>query len=255
MTLTACSYEFDHAQIPGLWQPLKKEHFAQICENYNKLPIDDVLLEVEEKVKEHLPQLEKLFKECGVEESFALIVLHRHFKLPDGCNQVGRLIDGQFYFMRKVANNALDTSEVYGSKFVLTQRGWCPVEIHEGFESNLRKVNPEFLTAFTKYLLEKNLTSTFGFEYIVPELSTFDTVELGLSGYGLIVISTALAPSFDAPTATTRWVWSHPIYTRKLDCVYFPEEGHKKKDIKPEETYPGDGQVMAAFEKEYHNVY
>ncbi|KAF4450000.1 hypothetical protein F53441_6784 [Fusarium austroafricanum] len=252
MALTTGSYEFDHAQIPGLWQPLKEEHFAQTCEDHNKLPTDDVLLKVKEKVKEHLPQLEELFKEWGVEESFALIVLHRHFKLPDGYNQVGRLIDGRFYFTRKVANNALNSSEVYGSKFVLTQRGWRPVEIHEGFESDLRKVNPEFLRAFTKYLLEKNLTSTFGFEYIVPELSIFNTLELDLPGYGLIVVSAASAPPLDAPTVTTRWVWSHPIYTRKLTCIYFPKEGHRRIDVKPEETYPSDDQVIAAFEKEYH---
>ncbi|KAF4481683.1 hypothetical protein FAGAP_11943 [Fusarium agapanthi] len=227
---------------------------VNVC-SHNKLPTDDVLLNVEEKVKEHLPQLEKLFKEWGVAESLALIVLHRHFKLPDGCNQVGRLIDGRFYFTRKVANNALNSSELYGSKFVLTQRGWCPVEIHEGFESDLTKVNPKFLGAFTKYLLEKNLTLTFGFEYIVPELSKFNTLELPLSDYGLIVVNAATVPSIDASTITTKWVWSHPKYTRELVCVWIPGKGHKKKDVKPEDTYPDDSQVMAAFEKEYHNVY
>ncbi|SCO54536.1 uncharacterized protein FFNC_15560 [Fusarium fujikuroi] len=258
MAFTAGSHEFDHAQIPGLWQPLKKEHFAQICENHNKLPEDDVLLKVEEKVKEHLPQLKKLFKEWGVTESFALIALHRHFKLPDGCNQVGRLIDGQFYFIRKVANSALNSGKVYGSKFALTPRGWSPVEIHEGSMPALSRVDPRFLSCFTTHLVNHDLTSIFGFEYIVRELSTLNTLELGLPGYGLIVVDAASVPFIDAATitATTRWTWSPET---ELKCLPIPIPGggsrHIKAPMKPQESDPSDDQVIAAFEKEYHDAY
>ncbi|EWZ78190.1 hypothetical protein FOXG_21360 [Fusarium oxysporum f. sp. lycopersici 4287] len=251
MALTTGSYEFDHAQIPGLWQPLKEEHFAQTCEDHNKLPTDDALPEVEEKVKEHLPQLEALFKRWKVEGFFALSVLHRHFKLPDGYNQVGRTIKKRFYFTRKVANNALNSSKVYGSKFVLTPRGWSPVEIHEGSMPGLSRVDPEFLSCFTTHLVNHDLTSIFGFEYIVRELSTFNTLELDLPGYGLIVVSAASVPSIDAPTVTTRWIWSHQT---ELKCIPSPD-GHVRKPVKPQQSDPSDDQVIAAFEKEYHDAY
>jgi hypothetical protein len=249
------SHEINHRQIPGLQQSLISGHFGQACKRQNELPTDDVLLQVKMEVLEgHLSYFKQLFKRYNVENVFAVYLLHRHFDVPDGCSLLGRTIsDGYLYWTRKVANNTLNCGKVCGRKFVFDKEGWFPCEFHEGSAPDLSKVDPGFFTEFTTYLVECHLTSTFGLEYIIPELRIIDMLEIDLPNYGLILVETASVP-FNDPTVPTRWDWSDPIHTRVLKCIPFPT-GHKKVNVDQQEPFRSDNEVINAFAKKYLKAY
>ncbi|RKK10514.1 hypothetical protein BFJ65_g14511 [Fusarium oxysporum f. sp. cepae] len=233
------------------FQSLIYNAIANVC-SHNQLPIDDVLLKIEDTVKKHVPQLKLILKQYGV-KNFAVCVQHRHFKVPDGFNMVGRvLFQGLFYFTRKVANDKiLGPGNVCGRKFIFDkQYGWRPCEFHEGSAPDLSKVAPEFFIVYTTYLVKHDLTSIFGLEYTVPGLLIFDILEIGLSDYGLLYVDTASMPLNDAQIVTTRFGLSGPIHNNELRCIRFPE-GHRKVNVDQQESDPSDDEVIIAFKKEY----
>ncbi|KAL3587506.1 hypothetical protein FPOAC2_13403 [Fusarium poae] len=237
MFLDKGSHEINYGQIPGLQQPLTSYHFTKFYKDHNNLPTDDVLLQVEEEVlKNHLPLLKQMFKRYKVENLFAVHIPHRHFEVPVGFSLVGQTIsDGRCYSIRRVANNTLNCGQVCGRKFVFDNQGWFPCEFHEGSAPDLRELDGEFFRELTTYLISHDLTSTFGLEYIVPELIILDILETNPSNDELQLAEPKSVPFNDAKTVTTSWGWPDPIYTREIRCIVFPEVGHQKADVKPKE--------------------
>jgi hypothetical protein len=206
--------------------------------SHNNLPTDDALLQVEEEVlKNHLPQLKQMFERHKVENLFAVHIPHRHFEVPDGFSLVGQTIsDGRRYSIRRVANDKL-IRDYCGRKFIFDKKqGWVPCEFHQGYAPDLSKLDREFFIEFTTYLIRHDLTSTFGLEYIVPELVILDILETNPSNDELQLAETASVPSNDAKTVTTSWGWPDPIYTREIRCIVFPDVGHQKVDVQPKES-------------------
>ncbi|KAG7410331.1 hypothetical protein Forpi1262_v017554 [Fusarium oxysporum f. sp. raphani] len=226
-----------HDQIPGLLQPLTRKHFVKAPEDHNKLPTDDALLQVEKEVLEkHLSQLKQLFERCNAENLFAVYILHRHFKVSNGFNLVGRIVicdKCHCYWTRTVANHTINSGEVCGRKFIFDkQQGWLPCEFHEGPAPDLSKVDPEFFLEFTNYLVKHDLTSTFGLEYIVPELLIFDMLEITLPNCELLLVEAVFLSLDNLVVVTTRWGWPSdlPAETR-LDCLKAPNTGHKEVSV------------------------
>ncbi|KPA36507.1 hypothetical protein FLAG1_10718 [Fusarium langsethiae] len=247
------SYTLNNHRIPGLQEPLISRHLDQACKRQNKLPTDDILLQLKEKIN-HLPHFKDLFERYKVNNLFAVHFLHRHSEVAHGFNMVGRTIsDGRLYWTRKVANNTLDTSKVCGRKFMFDEQGWFPCEFHEGSAPDLSKVKPEFFTDFAAYLVENDLTSTFGLEYIVPELLIFNMLENNWQRYGLVISESTSVPLDDNSTVITSWGWLDSLRKRELRCVRFPD-GHKKVNIEQQESL-SDEESIAAFERVYLNVY
>ncbi|KPA35896.1 hypothetical protein FLAG1_11370 [Fusarium langsethiae] len=239
MFLHKGSCEIKHDRIPGLQQPLTRGHFVQACKDHNKLPTDDVLLKVEKEVLEkHLPQLKQLFKRYDVEKLFAVSVLHRHFEVRDGFNLVGRTktLNGRHcYWTRRVANDTLNSSEVCAQKLILDEpNGWVPCEFRESSAPDPSQVYPEFFLELSNYLKEHDLTSTFGLEYIVPELHSFHTLEFRLPNDELLHVQ--LAPTEVASlrandvTVTTVWRFSDQGFSENF-CI--PDENKTHPDPDP----------------------
>ncbi|KAG7410411.1 hypothetical protein Forpi1262_v017548 [Fusarium oxysporum f. sp. raphani] len=197
MVLEEGSRAIYHDQIRGLHKPLASGHFVQARKDHNNLPMDDVLLQAEEEevLGKHLPHLKQLFMRYNVENLFAVYILHRHFEVSKGFNLVGRIIihnECHYYWTRTVANDTLNSGKVCGRKFIFDkQQGWLPCEFHEGSAPDLSKVDPDFFCDFTKYLVDNDLTSTFGLEYIVPELLIFDMLEIILPNCALLLVQMA----------------------------------------------------------------
>lgn len=238
-------------------------NFAQACEDHNKLPTDDVLLNVKEKVEKHIPALELLLKRFGVENLFAVYVLHRHFKVPDGFNLVGRaaVLDGRdCYWIRRVANDTLNSGEVCAQKFILDeQKCWVPCEFRKSSAPDPRKANPQFLLEISSYLKEHDLTLTFGLERIVPELRFSDTLELRVPNGELLLVR--LVPTeveslrVNYPTATTTsYRWSDQGFARKNFCVPDPDERHpppKNGDFSLQESQIS---IYSLIEEQYPRI-
>jgi hypothetical protein len=235
MALGKGSHAMHHDRICGLHQPLTSSHFVQARQDHNNLPTDDALLQVEKEVLEkHLSQLKQLFKRYDVEKLFAVYILHRHFKISDGFNLVGRIIildECYFYWTRTVANDTLNFGEVCGRKFIFDKRqGWLPCEFHEGSAPDLSKVDQEFFHEFTKYLVDNDLTSTFGLEYIVPELLILDMLEIILPNCALLLVQIASVRLKDTTVRTT-FNWSHSLSIRGTNCIPSPKTaGHDEDD-------------------------
>ncbi|KAG7402543.1 hypothetical protein Forpe1208_v017078 [Fusarium oxysporum f. sp. rapae] len=221
-------------QIRGLHQPPTSGLFVQAREGHNNLPTDDALLQVEEVLGEHLSQLKQLFMRYNVENLFAVYILHRHFKVTKGFNLVGQIIISDkchFYWTRPVANDTLNPGKVCGRKFILDkQHGWLPCEFHEGSAPDLSKVRQEFFLEFASYLVDNGLSSTFGLEYIVPELLVFDMLEIILPNSELLLRQVADLQRNHTLVRTT-FNWSHSIFTRGTKCLpNAATGGHDEED-------------------------
>ncbi|KAI8404346.1 hypothetical protein FOFC_15841 [Fusarium oxysporum] len=236
MVLEEGSRAIYHDQIRGLHKPLASGHFVQARKDHNNLPMDDVLLQAEEEevLGKHLPHLKQLFMRYNVENLFAVYILHRHFEVSKGFNLVGRIIihnECHYYWTRTVANDTLNSGKVCGRKFIFDkQQGWLPCEFHEGSAPDLSKVDPDFFCDFTKYLVDNDLTSTFGLEYIVPELLIFDMLEIILPNCALLLVQMA-SLRLNYTTVRTTFNWSNSISTRGANCLPDPKTNlHDEED-------------------------
>jgi hypothetical protein len=192
------------------------------------------LLTVNEQIKKHIPQLELLFKRFEVENIFGVYILHRHFKVSEGLNLVGRpkTFDGRHcYWIRALTNAELKPSEVCGQKFIFDdQKGWLPCEFRENSGPDLRQVDSEFFSELGNYLNQHDLTSTFGLEYIVPELHLPDTLEFRLPNGELLLVP--LVPSeveclqANYAAATTSLRWSGQGSTSQNFCIPDENKNH-----------------------------
>ncbi|RKK87917.1 hypothetical protein BFJ68_g16995 [Fusarium oxysporum] len=276
MFLDNASREIKHDQIPGLLQPLTREHFvkapkeyasrsliynviADVC-SHNKLPTDDALLQVEKEVLEkHLSQLKQLFKRYNAENLFAVYILHRHFKVSKGFNLVGRIIifdECHCYWTRTVANHTINSGEVCGRKFIFDkQQGWLPCEFHEGSAPDLSKVDPEFFLEFTNYLVKHDLTSTFGLEYIVPELLIFDMLEITLSNCALLLVEAVFLSLDNLVVVTTSWGWpSDQPVERRIDCLKKPDGSHKEVNVDTQKSHSSFDDVIRSVENYLYSL-
>lgn len=260
MFLDKGSREICHDRIHGLQQPLTSGHFVQARKDYNKLPTDDVLLKVQEKVEEHTLQLELLFKRFGVEDLFAVWVLHSHFKVPDGFNLVGQTetFDGRrCYWTKRIANNTLDSIGVCAQKIMFNEeKGWVPCELRESSAPDLSQVDPQFFLEVRDYLNKHDLISTLGLECIVPELYLSDTLEFRLPNDELLLVP--LKPTEVASlranysTATTNYRWSDQGCIKNY-CI--PDENKKHPD-KPNDFPLRKFQISipSLFQEQYSRI-
>ncbi|KPA35603.1 hypothetical protein FLAG1_11683 [Fusarium langsethiae] len=256
MLLDNGSHEHNHVPISGLQKPLQSDCFIQACQSHNELPTDDVLPQVEDELLEkHRLPLEQLFKRYSAQDLFAVYILHRHFKVPVGSNLVGRteVFDHRrYYWTRIVANDNISSGEACGRKFVYDeQQGWLPCEFHEGLAPDLSKVDTGFFPEFANYLTKHKLTSTFGLEYIVPELLLVNMFEITLSNGVLVLVESAHVSMGDSVKVTTSLGWpSCRSVERRTDCWKNPDGSHKEVNVDTHKSYNSFNDVIGLVENQ-----
>ncbi|KAM5528845.1 hypothetical protein FOXYSP1_16689 [Fusarium oxysporum f. sp. phaseoli] len=247
--------------IPGLQQALTIKDFELARDIFNALPKDDTLLKVQQKDHEHLRQLSLLFEKFGVRQLFGLHRPHRHSNVPDGFQMAGRTVihNKHLYYWTKPVDDALKTSKVCGLKYIFhREQGLCPYEFHEGDLPDISKVDPEFFLAVNNYLINHDLTSTFGLLYLAPGLLERSKLEFVLTNGELLLaqmasslVRTALSIFDIGTTVTTCWSWSSPTCTSEIRCLIFEDGIHRKVKTKPQKVHRSIDDAISAVEEEY----
>ncbi|KAF4449624.1 hypothetical protein FALBO_16622 [Fusarium albosuccineum] len=226
--------------IPGLERLATSDDVGLSCEYHNTLLPDNTLSDVGvHDLDEHRERLRQLFKRFNAHDKFGVNTLHSHFHVPDGYHLAGDLGDFEehrYYLTQGAVNETFNPKGSCGRKFkfVLGQ-GLRPYEFHRGPLPDLSKVDSEFFSQFTNYLVEHSLTSTLGLEYIVPELLLVDMLEFILPNGGML-LAEATSPCSNDHTVTTGLGWPSDLTgERKIECVPQPDGGHEQMDIKPKE--------------------
>lgn len=163
-------------------------------------------------LEKHLECLRQLIERSNAQDLFGVLLLHKHFKLQYGYHLAGNFGDVyglRYYWTRTVADKTSDSTKLCGRKFMfIPGRGLRPYEFHQGILPNLHQVDPSFYSEFNNYLVEQNLTSIMGLEYIVPELSEIGMTEFVSPSSGLqILVQTTLPVLHQLLLVATGWRW------------------------------------------------
>jgi hypothetical protein len=230
--------QVNSAPISGLQRAVTRDDFVlarKVCDSqlpirnvianscsYNNLPEDNVLIEIEEKVQEHLPQLRMIFEKFGVENVLGVNALHRHDIVLDGFHLAGKaeIRDTGLQYLTEAVEDAHDPNQVCGLKFTYDSEygSWTPYEFHKGpLPGTISQVDPKFFLQFTDYLVTHNLTSVLGLMYIPKEMLTYDMIEFVFPN--CVMVQTPMLVTDITTTVTTGWRFPEPNLTRKTHCV------------------------------------
>lgn len=161
--------------------------------------------------------------------------------------------DECLYYWTRAVDDTLESSKVCGLKYIFHREyGLCPYDFHEGDLPDTSKVDPKFFLTVEKYLVEHDLTSTFGLLYLAPGMLERNMLEFVLPNGDLLLVEEARIPLGKLPRVTTAWARlssAEGQFERKLECVVFPDLSHRKVDVKPKKSYLGFDDVLHAFHK------
>ncbi|KAJ5904802.1 uncharacterized protein N7473_001718 [Penicillium subrubescens] len=190
------------AVVPGLHVAPTEADLKQSSVLYNQLPSDEAQPPL---LHNHSQEIREILLRHNVQDRIGIHLIHGHFQIPSDQVMLGHYFENPTgCWTKPVPIEEVDASNIHGHIFKLSRDGeLVAYEYREGPPEDLSEINTSFFKDVFTYLLDHNLTDTFGLQALHHGPSS-PMIELVLGNSGTVMLDEAQA-QYGKVYRTTGW--------------------------------------------------
>ncbi|KAJ5783165.1 hypothetical protein N7457_004939 [Penicillium paradoxum] len=191
--------------VPGLHVAPTLADLKQSSILYNQLPSDEAQPPL---LRNHSQEIRDILIRHNVQDKIGIHLIHGHFEIPSDQVMLGHYFESPAgCWTKPVPIEEVDTSNIHGHIFKLSKDGkLVAYEYREGLPTDVSEIDPCFFEEVFKYLLDHDLTDTFGLQALRGQNSPM--IELVLGNAGTVMLDEAHA-QYGKVYRTTGWCVGH----------------------------------------------